>query len=174
MKPERGWDAQHTRYKCADDTAVPVRREMIRPSTLAQRLKQLPADERPELKSASRNEILHRAGALASGLLLSRDMERLVGVLDEVRIVAFPRSVRSVPAGVLKNAQCTRAVVVNDGIRALSGEFWAGSKNVWQALGVFQESDIASARLPASLLRLGASTFQHCWKLAHVTLPEGL
>ena len=125
IQPEHGWDAQRTCYKCVDDTAVPVRREMIRPSTLAVRLKQLPADERPEMKAASRNGIQYPAGAIASGLLLSRDMERLVGVLDEVRVVAFPRSVRSVPAGVLKNVQWTRAVVVNDGIRALAGEFWA-------------------------------------------------
>ena len=125
-----GWDELHAHYVCVDDAPVHPPRKTSSLILMAS------TDERTRPKMAFRSEEFARkychkrqlARALASGLLLSRDMLLLLGYQDRPRILAFPRSVCAAPPLVLKNAPGVRSLLLGEGMRALTGEFRANSE----------------------------------------------
>lgn len=178
-----GWNAPHTDYACTDTTIVRVRRDALEPHRMATLLQKIPENKRPALKTASRSEIVSGSRArvpnssgcaITSGLLLSRDMRSLIGLLEEQHILALPRSVRRMPPGMLKTAPYVRSALVGDDMWALTGEFQADEKTTQRTCGTFQESYIRSVSLPKTLRHVGAAAFQHCWQIARVSLPEGV
>lgn len=177
-----GWNEQRKYYKCVDDICVYFPKNVFNRHKTSPLLLMTSTDKRSGMHMAFRSEQFAQkfyrkhqlAYALVSGLLLSRDMRFLFGYQDWPKILAFPRSVCAAPPLILRHAPYVRSLVVGEGMRALTGEFRADAEYSQRANGLFQEADVKSVRLPPTLKHIGAATFQHCWGIANISLPEGL
>lgn len=93
-------------------------------------------------------------------------MSQLVRGANTIRTVIFPNTIRYARGGAFEENQCLRSAVLNEGLERLEECNDGGGQ------GIFSNTCIERATLPATLKVLGDRVFYKCRELTRVIFRE--